>query len=183
VLLIAATTAIAGCGASTESRPAGKNPPVAEAPSVPAPPLPAASETLAAPVPGPQPESHSLAAGTVLPVRLISVIDSSAPFAGFAVAVITDNVNGTDGHVAIPAKSQLAIAVRDARRTGPISTLRLGAYSINIAGRQYQLSNGATDAATLVFTEDAGKGDGHSSVHLQYGTELAFKLDKPLQLR
>lgn len=117
-----------------------------------------------------------------MPVRLASVVDSSVPYSGFIMGAVESDVNGTDGQVAIPAGSQTAIMVRDASRSGPISTLRLGLYSINVAGHQHSLTNGIKDAATIVLTENAGQGPSHSTVHLQYGTHLDFKLDEPVQL-
>jgi hypothetical protein len=129
-----------------------------------------------------QPQSHSLAAGTVLPIRFESVIDSSVAFGGFLMGTVESDVNGADGQLAIPAGSSVAIMVRESKRTGSVSTLQLGLYSMNVAGHQYLLTNGAKDAATVVLTEDAGHGAGHSSVHIQYGDHLTFKLDVPVQL-
>lgn len=116
-------------------------------------------------------------------VRSLSVIDSSVNFPGFLTGAIDADVMGADGQLAIPAGSSVAIAVRQGGRTGALSTLQLGLYSINIGGNQYSLSNGVKDAATLSLTEDAGKGPGHSSVHVEYGEQLAFKLEAPVQLR
>jgi hypothetical protein len=130
-----------------------------------------------------RPQSSSLAAGAVVPIRSISVIDSSVRFPGYVMGIVDSNVNGADGKLAIPAGSHVAIIVRQANKNNSISTLQLGLYSINIGGHQYVVSNGAKDAATLLLTEDAGRGAGHSSVHIQYGEHLEFKLDTPVQLR
>jgi hypothetical protein len=116
-------------------------------------------------------------------MRLLSVIDSSIPFEGFAMGAVETDVRGADGQIAIPAGSQAAIAVREAGKSGAFSVVRLGLYSLNVAGHQYPLSNGIKDPATLAFTEDAGKGSTHSAVHLQYGSHIEFKLDRPVQLR
>jgi len=95
---------------------------------------------------------------------------------------IETDVKGADGGIAVPAGSEVAIIVRDATKEGPISTLRLGLYSVNVAGVQTPLSNGLKDASTLVLTEDAGKGPSHSAVHLQYGEHVSFKLDAAVKL-
>jgi hypothetical protein len=129
-----------------------------------------------------QPQSHSLAAGTVLPVRFDSVIDSAVAFVGFLMGTVESDVNGSDGQLAIPSGSSVAMVVRESKKTGSVSTLQLGLYSMNVAGHQYLLTDGAKDAATVVLTEDAGHGAGHSSVHIQYGDHVTFKLDVPVQL-
>jgi len=104
-------------------------------------------------------------------------------FPGYVMGIVESDVSGADGRLAIPAGSHAAIIVRQSSRFGAISTLHLGLYTINVTGHQYSLSNGAKDAAALLLTEDAGKGPGHSSVHIQYGDHLAFKLETPVQLR
>ena len=96
--------------------------------------------------------------------------------------VVESDVEGADGRLAIPAESRVALIVRQSGKQNSISTLQLGLYSINIGGRQYVTSNGAVDCSTILLTEDAGRGPGHSSVHIQYGEHLAFKLDMPVQL-
>jgi hypothetical protein len=96
--------------------------------------------------------------------------------------IVESDVNGADGRLAIPAGSRVAVIVRESNKKNSISTLRLGLYGINIGGRQYVMSDGAKDSATLLLTEDAGKGAGHSSVHVEYGASLTFKLDAPVQL-
>jgi hypothetical protein len=132
--------------------------------------------------PDAQPESHSIAPGTIVPVRSISVIDSSVLFRGYVMGIVEENVNGSDGRVAIPAGSPVAVIVRRSSRTGSISALQLGLYTVNIGGHQYSMSNGIKDSSTLLLTEDAGQGPGHSSVHVLYGDHLSFKLDVPVQL-
>ncbi len=117
-----------------------------------------------------------------MPIRSISVIDSSVMFPGYVMGVVDSDVNGVDGRLAIPAGSHAAIIVRQSSRIGAISTLQLGLYSVNVAGHQYPLSNGIKDSSTLVLTEDAGKGSGHSSVHIEYDERLSFKLETPVQL-
>jgi hypothetical protein len=129
-----------------------------------------------------RPQTNNIAAGTVVPVRSISVIDSSERFPGYVLGIVESDVKGADGRLAIPADSRVALIVRQSNKKNAISTLQLGLYSINIGGRQYVTSNGAVDSSTLLLTEDAGRGPGHSSVHIQYGQHLAFKLDTPLQL-
>jgi hypothetical protein len=132
--------------------------------------------------PGVRPQSSSLAAGTMVNVRSISVIDSSVSFRGYVMGIVESDVNGTDGRVAIPAGSHVAVIVRESSRKNSISTLQLGLYSINIGGHQYVMSDGVKDSATLLLTEDAGRGPGHTSVHVEYGASLAFKLAEPVQL-
>jgi hypothetical protein len=129
-----------------------------------------------------QPESRSLAVGTVVPIRFESVVDSAVAFGGYAMGTVESDVNGADGQLAIPAGSSVAMVIRESKKTGGVSTLQLGLYSTNIAGHQYALTNGAKDAATVVLTEDAGHGSGHTSVHIQYGDHITFKLDVPVQL-
>jgi hypothetical protein len=126
--------------------------------------------------------SHSVPAGTVVPVELKSVIDTANGFQGYIGGVVPTDVRSPDGRVAIPAGSRATILVRKIGRTGAISVLDLGLYSMNILGKEFTFSNGVEDASTLSFTEDAGKGPGHSAVHLQYGYELDFKLNKAVQL-
>jgi hypothetical protein len=96
---------------------------------------------------------------------------------------VSGDVKGAGGRIAIPAGSAATIVIRQMGKTGPRSTVELGLYSVNILGRQYALSNGRTAAATVRFSEDAGKGPTHSSVHLQYGYGLDFRLDSTVQLR
>ena len=171
-LLIVALLA-GGCGTAKES--------VASQKSEAVPP----SDLFSSPASGSavQPQSHSLAAGTVVSLRLTTVVDSSIPMGGFIMGIVTDDVKGADGRLAIPAGAQTAIAVRESSKTGAVSVLRMGLFSINIGGHQYPLSTGAHDAATVVITEDAGKDAAHSSVHLQYDTRLDFKLENAVQLR
>ena len=166
-----------GCG---KKQPDTKS---ASAASLAQPPVFTPSEPVSPAARVPEPPSHSLAAGTVVPVRLASVVDSSMTFNGFIMGQVDADVKGADGQLAIPAGSQIAMLVRESNKSGPISTLRIGLYTINIAGHQHALSNGVRDAATVVLTEDAGRGPSHSSVHLQYGSHLDFKLDAPVQLR
>jgi hypothetical protein len=124
-----------------------------------------------------------LAPGTVIPVELHSVLDSSVPSALFAVGVIPSDVKGADGKVALPAGSTVTMAVRDQGRTGPISAMTVSIYSINAFGQQYSFSDGRTEAARVTFREDAGLGSQHSAVHLQYGYPLSFKLERSVQLQ
>ena len=165
---------LAGCGSKTQPASPVLDRGLAQPPHL---------EDTAPKTPVGKPESRSLAAGTVLLVRSLSVVDSSVNFPGFLPGAVDADVMGADGLLAIPSGSSVAIAVRQTGRTGAISTLRLGLYSINIGGNQYPLSNGVKDAATLSLAEDAGKGPGHSSVHIEYGEQLEFKLEAPVQLR
>jgi hypothetical protein len=126
--------------------------------------------------------SHSLAAGTVVPVQLNSVVDSSYTVRDLIGGRVTADVKGTDGRVALSSGSVVTINVRESGKKGTISTVVLGLYSVNVQGAQYALSNGHRDAATLTFTEDAGKGQGHTSVHLPYHYDVDFKLDEAIQL-
>jgi hypothetical protein len=128
--------------------------------------------------------SHSIRAGVSVPVQLRSFVDSVILKTGFiSTGVVTDDVKGTDGRTAIPAGSTVAILLRDVSKSGPISRVVMGLYAVNILQHQYSLSDGRTDVSTLTLTEDAGNGPAHSAIHLAYGYELAFTLDKDVQLR
>ncbi len=141
-------------------------------------------DAVAPSVPGPPADlSNSLAAGTRVPVELSALVDSSFTGRDLVGARVTEDVKGPDGRTAIPAGSSVTLIIREANRKGPISVVVLGLYSVFIAGRQFSLSTGQTDAATLSFSDDAGKGPGHSAVHLNYGYPLTFKLDTAVQLR
>ncbi len=117
-----------------------------------------------------------------MPVSLRTVLDSSFPAARFAVGDVISDVKGVDGKIAVPAGSTVTMAVRNTGRTGAISQLMISIYTINILGKQCSFSDGRTEAAHLQFTEDAGKGSAHTSVHLQYGHELDFKLERAVLL-
>lgn len=175
VITILCAAFLSGCGSSKTQSPA--SPVIDHGLAQPPPPDDPALKTPLA-----KPESHTLAAGTVLQVRSLSAIDSAVNFPGFLTGAVEEDVMGADGKLAIPSGSNVAIAVRKFGRTGAISTLQLGLYSINIAGTQYSLSDGVKDASTLSLTEDAGRGPGHSSVHLEYGQHMTFKLDAPVNL-
>lgn len=127
--------------------------------------------------------SHSVAAGALVPVELKSVVDSATMVQGFIVGIVTDDVKGTDGRTAIPAGSAVTIFVRGVGRKGPISEIDMGLYAVNVQGRESTLTTGPKDAASVTFTEDAGKGPAHSAVHLNYGYRVDFKLDTAIQLR
>jgi len=126
--------------------------------------------------------SQELASGTSIPVELRTVLDSSLA-SGFVLGVLAEDVMGGNGGVAIPAGSAVTMLIRKMGKTGAISVLDLGLYSVNIAGQQYGLSDGETDAAILHFTEDAGNGPAHRAVHLQYGRRLEFKLEHAVALK
>ncbi len=126
---------------------------------------------------------RGLSAGTVIPVQLQAVIDSSVTGPSFSGGIVPTDVNGPQGRVAIPAGSPVVMAIRLIGRKGPISKIVLGLYAIVISGHEYPLSNGSKDPATLTFTEDAGEGLAHGAVHLQYGARLDFKLDTPVRFR
>ncbi len=70
--------------------------------------------------------SHSLAAGTLIPVTLTYVVDSTFTRPGFVSATVTQDVMGSDGRIAIPAGSGMTLAVRLVAKKGPISQLVLG---------------------------------------------------------
>jgi hypothetical protein len=128
------------------------------------------------------PQSFRIAKGTVLPVSLGTLLDSSIEF-GLVPGTAAENVKGSDGAVAIPAGSPVVMLCRYMGRKGPISELIIGLQSIRVGGRNFALTDGATDAATVKFREDAGLGPGHSSVHLDFGTVIEFKLDRAIDLR
>jgi hypothetical protein len=136
------------------------------------------------PAPLPANLSRNIAAGTSIPVLFDYVLDSTVALrTQFMYSTTAADVKGTDGGVAIPAHSTVTIIVRDSSRRGSISRVEIGLYTVSIGGRTISLSDGAADAANLVFTEDAGLGPGHSSVHVERGTLLEFKLSRPVELR
>jgi hypothetical protein len=94
-----------------------------------------------------------------------------------------EDVKGADGRTAIPAGSTVTMVVREASKKGPISRVEVGLYAVFIGGRAFNLSDGNTDAASLTFTADAGEGPGHTTVHIERGTRLAFKLSRAVELR
>jgi hypothetical protein len=159
-----------GCG-STPVTPTADLPAAKPAGSVPA--------TAVSP---PRDLSRTLAAKTRIPLKFTSVLDSSYSSQVFFPSVVTGDVAGSDGRIAIPVGSTVTLIVRKRDRQGPLSTLSLGLYAVNVGGREYSLSNGQTDAASLTFTEDAGAGPGHSAVHLNFGTALVFKLEEKVEL-
>jgi hypothetical protein len=128
-----------------------------------------------------RPPSHLIAAGTPIPVRLQSTIDSSDPDIGYPVGITDAPVMGADGKLAIPAGSAVTLAIREANKRGGISVLKLGLYSINIAGLGCLMSDGRTEAARLDYTEDAGRGAAHMTVHLDYGSVVEFRLERSAQ--
>jgi hypothetical protein len=162
---------LAGCG---PNKPAAKAKPVAVKS------LPPEPNDAAATPPLPVPESHNLSSGTVVPVRLLSVVDSAEPNMGFAMGTIDADVKGADGRLAIPADAHVAMLIRDAGKNAGISRLRLALYSIDLPGGNCVLTDGLKDFAQLYFTDDAGKGPTHISVHLQYDSRLDFKLETPV---
>ena len=70
-----------------------------------------------------------------------------------------------------------------ARATGSVSKVVLGLYGLYLDGREFGLSDGRADAASVVFTEDAGKGPAHTAVHLYYGYPVDFKLQREVVLQ
>jgi hypothetical protein len=101
---------------------------------------------------------------------------------GFLPGQVTSDVKAADGSVAIPANSPAVIIVRESKKSGAISRMVLGLYSVKIGEGEHALSDGAKEPATLTLTEDAGKGNTHSAVHLQFGANLDFELEAPVQL-
>ena len=126
---------------------------------------------------------RSLSKGTSIPVRLLSVADSSVTMEGFLPGSVMSDVKGSDGSVAIPVNSPAVIMVRESRKTGAISRMVLGLYSVRIGEREHALSDGAREPATVTITEDAGKEGAHSAVHLHYGAHLDFQLATAVELR
>lgn len=127
--------------------------------------------------------SAGVAAGAVIPVSLKTVIDSADTKQGFTWGRISGDVKGPDGRVAIPEGSRATVIIRRIGRLGAKSVVDIGLYSVNIQGRQFPFSDGRRDFANLSFTDDAGKGGGHNSIHLDYNYPLEFKLDTAVQLR
>jgi len=170
---------LAGCGKNQPPKEPGS--PAADGAGPHAPAL--AESASAAPAPPSGPLSHGIAAGTVIEVRLRSFIDSSFTRPGFVGGTVETDVKGSDGGLAIPAGSAVTIYLRLLSQKGPISRVEMGLYAIHIGTHEFSLTSGSTDAASLVFTDDAGKGASHSSVHVPYGTILQFKLDRAVQLQ
>jgi hypothetical protein len=125
----------------------------------------------------------TLGRGTHIPVKLLSVADSSVTQPGFLPGTVISDVKGGDGSVVIPADSPVVVMIRDSSKTGPISRMVFGLYSVRIGNREHELTDGAKEPAVLTFTEDAGRGPAHSAVHLQFGATLDFQLQNPLPLR
>ena len=148
-------------------------------------PAPAATPAAADPAPRPAegPLSTTLAAGTVITVNFTYLFDSSSTEPGqYMYSVIDEDVKGADGRVALPAGATVTMVVRESGRKGAISHVKIGLYAAYIGGRSYPFSDGDSDAASLSFTEDAGQGSAHSSVHIERGTRLPFKLSTAVQL-
>jgi hypothetical protein len=133
-------------------------------------------------LPKDKPVHRRMKTGTAFPVKLQSVIDSASGRLGYVAGQTEDDVLAADGAVAIPAGSAVTIRILEAGKRGPISVVRLGLYSVNVRGTQYTISDGNVDAATLVFADDAGRGATHTSVHLQYGARLEFRLQTAVDL-
>ena len=128
--------------------------------------------------------SKMLASGTNIPVQFTYILDSSETVAGqYMYSVVDEDVKGSDGRLAIPAGSTVTLVVRESGRRGAVSRVRVGLLSAYIAGKAYNLSKGDIDVAALDFTEDAGQGPGHASVHIERGTRLAFKLTSAVPLQ
>jgi hypothetical protein len=126
--------------------------------------------------------SHDMAAGTLIPVEIHSVVDSSFTRSPFLAGIVSNDVIGLNGKIALPAGSALTMSIRAIGREGSISRITIGLYSVNVFGHQYSLTTGESDAASVTIKEDAGKGSAHSAVHLQYGYTLDFKLDRAVEL-
>lgn len=126
--------------------------------------------------------SQTVAAGAVLKLKLRGVVDSVGTRPTFAQADVTDDVLGPDGKTAIPAGSVAILAIRQIGRKGPISQIDLGLYGLIVGGRQIGTTNGESDAASISFSEDAGKGTLHTSVHLYSGYRFELKLDHAINL-
>jgi hypothetical protein len=120
----------------------------------------------------------------VITLEIKTVLDSSLMAPGQLMwARATEDVKDSAGRTVIPAGSSMTFIIRQSGRSGSISVLSLGLYSVSVGGRSYRLSNGDKDAATVTFTEDAGQGASHAAVHLFAGQRIDFKLGSALQLR
>jgi len=175
ILLLAAAAQFSGCD-KRDAQPASIS--LAVPPNLGVPP-----KTDSPPEPTASPDPFGLPTGTLVPVKLLSVVDSSYPYSGFLPAVTVENIKGTDGRIAIPAGSPVIVEPRTSNKVGAISEMTLGLYEVTVAKHQYPFTDGLTDAASMSCTEDGGKGPAHSSVHLQYGTRLDFKLDRPVKFK
>lgn len=134
--------------------------------------------------PAPANLSTNIAAGTVIPIAFTYMLDSAVTGRDQLMYSNTDeDVKGIDGRVAIPAGSTVTMIVRESSKKGPISRVEVGLYGVNIGGRVFSLSNGGTDSASLTFTADAGQGPAYTSVHIERGTRMLFKLNRAVELR
>jgi hypothetical protein len=126
--------------------------------------------------------SHAIAAGSRVHIALTSVVDSAKPKdLGFVNGRVLNDVKGADGRVAIPADCPAILFAKRLDKKGRIAEVDISLFSVNIFGRQYNLSTGPDRGSTLVFTDDRRLGPTHASVHLYYGQELMFKLDHAIQ--
>ncbi len=130
-----------------------------------------------------QVQSHGLPAGVTIPVVTLEIFDSETVRSQFLVARIEEDVKGPDGLVALPAGTAALVVVREVLRLGTKVQTILGLNRVEIAGKTYSANGGGKDLATLILEEDAAKGIGHRSVHLERLSRVVFKLDTPLQLK
>ena len=175
-------TLLAGCGKTNTTAPKPQAAVEQKSPPATAP-TPSNFDASLAPSASVKFSPHLLGKGTNIPVKLLSVADSSVTQEGFLPGQVTSDVKGADGTLAIPANSPAVIIVRESKKTGAISRMVLGLYSVRIGESEHALSDGAKEPATVTVTEDAGKGTSHSAVHLQFGAPLDFQLQTPVQLR
>jgi hypothetical protein len=123
--------------------------------------------------------SHSIAVGTIVPIDNNDVIDTGVVEPGVLYTGKVDrDVVGSDGGIAIPARTNAVMIVRDVN-VGGVPQLVLGLYTIGVGGLQHRLANGKPDVATLTYLSDSRKGQ----IHLQSHSLLNFRLDRAVDLR
>jgi len=127
------------------------------------------------------PADRELAAGTPISLEISDVIDSDTSMTGlFVHGRVVADVMGTDGKVAVPARSSGVIAVLSTRKDGDSSSLSLALYQLTLGDRSYLLNRGTKQLARLEFTEQAANGPGHRSVHLESHSVLKFTVSESI---
>ena len=124
-----------------------------------------------------------LDAGTTITVRTNEPIDTSSTDYRVYTATVDRGVRGDNGDLAIPSGATAELIVRTARD----NDLILDIESLTIGGHRYGVKTAATrvDAGSNNLIGDivgAINGDRGRHVRLQAGTQLGFRLDRPLEV-
>jgi len=120
-----------------------------------------------------------LAAGATVKVETADVVDSdNANLGDFIPVIVVEDVLGPDGSVVVPAYSTGIVAVLDVGRGNGVSSLALGLYQLTIGDQSRLLNHGTKNLGMLIFRENASKGVGHRSVHLERRSVLKFQLSE-----